>query len=171
MSDLIYVKYCPACGAENPARTPFCLDCVSGDLSTAAIVVQMSDSLSASPEAATERRVSGPSIGYVPEGFADPLVLELISDPSQEFVAGDGQTVGRTSASDVVLANVPKSDFISSVHARFFTRGGEWYVQHLASTNFIKVDDERYTGDEEVAIIDGSVVVLSLTPFRVRCAS
>ena len=101
---------------------------------------------------------------------AAQLQLELVDDASMRFPVADGQTVGRTPKADVVLSGVPKLDWISGAHARLFRRGAQWYVQHIAQTNFIKVDGETYKGTEEVALYDGSILVLSLTAFRVRIA-
>jgi pSer/pThr/pTyr-binding forkhead associated (FHA) protein len=79
----------------------------------------------------------------------------------------EGQTVGRTKKADIMLQGVPKLDWISGIHARVFRQGEQWYIQHLGETNFIKVDGEMYKGREEVAFYDGSIVIFSLTAFRV----
>ena len=96
------------------------------------------------------------------------LVLELLDDPSVRFAVAEGQTVGRTEKADIMLRGVPKLDWISGAHAKFLRRGEQWYVQHIAQTNFIRVDGEQYQGQQEVAIYDGSILVLSLTAFRVK---
>lgn len=96
------------------------------------------------------------------------LVLELLDDPTVRFAVTEGQTVGRTEKADIILSGVPKLDWISGAHAKFLRRGDQWYVQHIAQTNFIRVDGEQYTGQQEVALYDGSILVLSLTAFRVK---
>lgn len=108
----------------------------------------------------------------VPETAAAPVVpaviLELLDDPSVRFAVEEGQTVGRTEKADILLRGVPNLDWISGAHARFLRRGTQWYVQHIAQTNFIRVDGDQYRGQEEVAVYDGSILVLSLTAFRVK---
>lgn len=150
MSNPIYVKYCPICGAENPRQQAFCRQCADGDLSTIPAEVQRE----------MTANVSLPHTAG--------CVMELVDDPSFNFTVREGQTVGRTHKADVILAGVPNFDWISGAHARFTRRGEQWYVQHIAQTNFIKVDGEMFKGQEEVAIFDGSILVLSLTAFRVR---
>ena len=159
MSDLVYVKYCPLCGAENPRQQPFCLSCQDGDLSTVAI----------EPRRAQPKEPEGEAAAVDAQPDAAPAcVLELLDDPRVRFAIQQGQTVGRTEKADVVLQDVPKLEWVSGAHAKFFRRGSQWYVQHIAETNFIRVDGELYRGQEEVAIYDGTILVLSLTAFRVK---
>ncbi len=156
MSEPVYVKYCPLCGAENPHQAAFCARCLDGDLTTVPAEV---------------RREAPPELAVVPEPAAPAparCTLVLIEDPGVTFRVAEGQTVGRTRKADVLLAGVPKLEWISGAHARFFRRGPQWFVQHIAVTNFIKVDGDTFRGDEEVALHDGSVLVLSLTAFRVK---
>ena len=155
MSNYIFVKYCPLCGAENTRQQAFCSKCADGDLST--VPAEPRRVAPASSPASHAQAVSGPA-----------CILELLEDPAFQFRVPEGRTVGRTQAADVVLAGVPKLDWISSIHARFSRRGEQWYIQHIGTTNFIKVDGEMYKGQEDVAIYDGSIVVLSLTAFRVK---
>lgn len=150
MSEYTYVKYCPLCGAENPRQQAFCLQCFDGDLSTVPV----------EPRRCGESSTDATATAC--------CVLELLDDPQVRFSVAEKQTIGRTDKADVVLCGVPKLDWISGAHARFFRRGEQWYVQHIGSTNFIKVDGQMYQGNEEVALYDGSVLVLSLTPFRVH---
>ena len=103
------------------------------------------------------------------EQAARQLTLELIERPGVRFAVLDGQSVGasREAQADVTLRGVPDLEYISSVHARFFTRGTQWYVQHLGHTNFIKVDGMKFEKREEVPLSEGSVLVLSKTAFHV----
>ncbi len=168
MSELVYVKYCPLCGAENPRQQPFCQWCGDGDLSTVAVELRRT------PEtpAAADAREGDATTGESPEAEAQEntpvLVLELLDDPTVRFAVTEGQTVGRTEKADIMLSGVPKLDWISGAHAKFLRRGEQWYVQHIAQTTFIRVDGEQYQGQQEVAIYDGSILVLSLTAFRVK---
>jgi hypothetical protein len=99
------------------------------------------------------------------------LVLELVEQPELRFTIKESQSVGSSRdpsrSADVTLSGAPNLDYISSVHARFFRRGAQWYVQHLGATNFIKVDGTRFDKREEVPLHEGAVLVLSKTPFRV----
>lgn len=171
-SDSELAKYCPLCGAQNPPRQPFCAECKDCDLSTVPVepVRNVGHStaplpMPTGPPAAIggTRRVDQPSATVAPV-----CILALVSEPSIQFTVKTGECVGRTSASEVVLHSVPDVDAISGRHARFWEHDGHWYVQHVGSTNFIRVDGFLYSGDEEVAIYDGSIVVLSLTAFQVR---
>ena len=160
MSELHFVKYCPLCGAENPRQQAFCLKCLDGDLST--VPVEPRRAAKAPPATpVTEERPDTRKV-------ATACMLELVENPSIRFTVRENQTVGRTAKADVVLANVPKAEWISGAHARFLRRDEQWYIQHIGHTNFVKVDGETYNGQEEVAIYHGSIVVLSLTTFRVN---
>lgn len=169
MSDVIYVKYCPLCGAENPRQQPFCLHCQDGDLTTVAIEPRRGQKPA---QAAEAEPASAPpvetAVAPAPDVAPTTCVLELLDDPGVRFAVAEGQTVGRTEKADIILQGVPKVEWISSTHAKFLCRGTQWYVQHIAQTNFIKVDGEMYRGHQEVAIYDGSILVLSLTAFRVK---
>jgi len=177
MADHVYVKYCPLCGAENPRQQAFCLACLDGNLSTVpaepkrAAVASPPSVATASPSTAQNNDAATVASALVPDtrqlSELTRCQLELIDDPQKKFLIADGQTVGRSSKADVVLRDVPKVEWISSAHARFSRRGEQWYVQHIGKTNFIKVDGEIYRGTEEVALHDGSILVLSLTAFRV----
>lgn len=160
MAEVVFVKYCPLCGAENPRRQAFCLECLDGDLSTVPVEPRRDATAfaPAEPQAAPA----------APAALATTLILESVDNPSVRFAIRENQTVGRTDKADIILRDVPKLEWISGAHARFLRRGDQWYVQHIAHTNFIKVDGETYHGDEEVAVYHGSIVVLSLTSFRVN---
>ena len=170
MSELVYVKYCPLCGAENSRQQPFCQACQDGDLSTVAVEPRRMPE----PPAAAETAASAVATTATPEEaeqrHTPMLELELLDDPSIRFTVTEGQTVGRTEKADIALRGVPKLDWISGAHAQFLRRGEQWYVQHIAQTNFIRVHGEQYHGQQEVAIYDGSILVLSLTAFRVKIA-
>jgi ribosomal protein L40E len=156
MAEAVYVKYCPLCGAENPRQAAFCARCLDGDLTTVPDEPRRDDAPAPAPLAAP---VEPPRAR---------CTLTLIENPALVFTVCEGQTVGRTRKADVPLTGVPKLEWISGSHARFFRRGPQWFVQHIAQTNFIKVDGDTFRGNEEVALHDGSVLVLSLTAFRVK---
>jgi hypothetical protein len=154
MNGLDRFKSCPSCGTENPPAAADCVKCGADIL--------------AEP---VERRAAGsaPATAVAPTDECKPHVrLESLYDPANAFVVFDGQTVGRSDASDVVIDGVPDLDSISRRMALFFRRGQQWYVQHIAGTNFVAVDGEEYESDDEIAIRDGSVVGLALCQFFVR---
>ncbi|HEY3377691.1 MAG TPA: FHA domain-containing protein [Armatimonadota bacterium] len=156
MSDITFVKYCPLCGAENPRQQAFCLRCLDGELATVPVEPRRTSS---SQHTAT----SSTATAATPR-----CVLELLDAPNTRFALMPGQTIGRTEKADVVLCGIPDLDWISGAHAKLLRRGEQWYIQHIGSTNYIKVDGETYRGHEEVAIYPDSIVLLSLTAFRVR---
>ena len=93
--------------------------------------------------------------------------LELLDNAEIAFDVKAGQTVGRGIEADVIVADVPHAGYISRVHARFSRRGEQWFAQYVGQGNFIVVDGETSEDDSEIALHDGSVLVLSLTSFRV----
>ncbi len=61
--------------------------------------------------------------------------LVIVGPPArvgEAFPVGEELTVGRGAGCAVVLA---EDTFVSQVHARVFTRGGDAYVEDLGSTN------------------------------------
>jgi pSer/pThr/pTyr-binding forkhead associated (FHA) protein len=151
-------KTCPSCGEENASSAADCSRCGADILA----------------EPVEQRSVDKPSIEApsVPplrsgEKSADALRLESLANPGAVFAVRDGQTVGRSEQADVVIEDVPELDSISRVMAKFTREGDQWYVQHLATTNFISVDGEEYEGDDEVALHDGAVLGLALCQFLV----
>ena len=159
MTEITFVKYCPLCGAENPRQQAFCLLCLDGDLSA----VPIESRRQAPPAAADEKRGATQSN----PASAAYCILTSVDDSMLRFIVREGQTVGRTERADVPLAGAPKLEWISGLHAKFTRRGQQWYVRHLGQTNYIMVDGEKYEGREEVALHDGSILMLSLTAFRV----
>ena len=141
MSDPL-VKYCPVCGTENSRYAAYCASCGDADLSTVPV----------------ESRCSS----------AMKVVLESVDNPGLAFAVSDGQTVGRTDCADIVLTGIPDLDAISRKHALFQKQGGRWFVRHVGETNFIQVDSETHTGQEQVEIHENSIVALTLARFRVR---
>jgi len=168
-NEVTFVKYCPLCGTENPRYQAFCTKCQDGDLSTVpGEPLRQAKAKGKQPVPATTETVQPdkPDTYQIADTLA-ACTLELVDNPAIRFTVREDQTVGRASKADVVLAGVPKLDWISGVHARFIYRNEQWFVQHMGQTNFIKVDGEIYKGKEEVALYHGSILVLSLTPFRV----
>jgi len=161
MAEVAFVKYCPLCGAENSRQQAFCLKCLDGDLSTVPVEPRRDTEPAAAeqPAPAAEGEATAP---------VTVLTLESVDNPDVAFAIRENQTVGRSDKSDIILHDVPKLEWISGAHARFLRRGAQWYVQHVGHTNFIKVDGETYGGQEEVAVYHGSILVLSLTAFRVN---
>lgn len=139
---------------------------MDGDLSTVPVEPRRD-------EAADDAAPASPAPASLPStkpATPDVCILELLENAAMRFTVLDGQTIGRNHKADVPLAGVPNADYISGCHARLFRDGGQWLITHVGSTNFIKVDGEMYRGQEEVPVYDGSVVVLSLTTFRINLA-
>jgi pSer/pThr/pTyr-binding forkhead associated (FHA) protein len=57
-------------------------------------------------------------------------------------------TLGRSQDSTIVLDD----DYVSSRHARFFPRDGQWYVEDLGSTNGTYLDRNKVTNAAPVKI-------------------
>jgi hypothetical protein len=60
------------------------------------------------------------------------VIVEPAARAGEAFSLGEELTVGRGAGCAVVLAD---DTFVSQVHARLFTRGGDVYVEDLGSTN------------------------------------
>lgn len=60
------------------------------------------------------------------------VIVEPAARAGETFPLGEELTVGRGAGCAVVLAD---DTFVSQVHARLFTRGGDVYVEDLGSTN------------------------------------
>ncbi len=153
----LLVKTCPACGQENLPSESFCTQC-DFDLLTVPPEPRR-DETEATPGAQTQTVVAPVK--------AATCRLELLDDPAVWFEISPGQSVGRGVEADVILADVPHAGYISRQHARFSRRGPQWFVQYLGQGNFITVDGETAEDDSQLALHDGSVLVLSLTSFRV----
>lgn len=152
MSAPFRVRVCPVCGTENPANLSECSQCGTDILG----------------EPVETRSPNAPA-AQKPEPIEGPkVVLEVLQQPDLSFEVGENMSVGRTDAADVVLTGAPNVDYISKRMAVFTRRGDQWYVRHVASTNFITVDGERYESDDDVAIHNGSILGLALTQFSVR---
>jgi len=164
MSDIVMVRYCPQCEAENVKKASVCLKC-GFDLSTVRAVFRRTQQEVPTAQQIDEPAREGDNVGT--RRVDSVCILESLDDPALRFGILDGLTVGRTCASDVVLTGTHDLDCISSRHARFFRRADQWYVQHVGTTNFIKVDGVKYRGDDEVAIYNNYIVFLALTGFRV----
>lgn len=161
-TDATLVKYCPACGEENSPLESFCTHC-DFDLLTVPAQPRRTDDAATATDNGDETQIVVAPIA----AKADVCRLELLDNSEVFFEIKSGQSVGRGVESDVILAEVPHAGYISRLHARFSRRGEQWFVQYLAQGNFIVVDGETHEDDSEIALHNGSVLVLSLTSFRV----
>ena len=50
-------------------------------------------------------------------------------------------------------------------------RGEQWFVKHIGTSNYIMVDGEKQSSDDDIALHDGSVLGLPLCQFMVRIGS
>ncbi len=72
-----------------------------------------------------------------------PLKLRIVDPPQRRgrmFDLGEEVTLGRSPGCAVPLED---DSFTSSVHARVFYRGGEFWLEDLGSTNGTWLNDER----------------------------
>jgi pSer/pThr/pTyr-binding forkhead associated (FHA) protein len=91
------------------------------------------------------RVAAGPSMAPAPIATDRPTALNLrVVDPPQRrgrtFELGDEVTLGRSPGCAVPLED---DTFTSSVHARVFHRGGEFWLEDLGSTNGTWLNEER----------------------------
>jgi pSer/pThr/pTyr-binding forkhead associated (FHA) protein len=104
---------------------------------------------------------------YAPRGSASgdsELVVEdsEILAPETRFSIRDGATsIGRSSASDVVLKN---DDYASGRHARLTRHGGLLYVEDMGSTNGTFVNGRKAVG--ATPLRHGDTVRIGSTTFR-----
>lgn len=74
-----------------------------------------------------------------------PLKLKVVDPPQRRgrvFELGDEVTLGRSAGCAVPLED---DTFTSSVHARVFSRAGEFWLEDLGSTNGTWLNEERLT--------------------------
>jgi hypothetical protein len=82
--------------------------------------------------------------------------------PETRFQIQDGATtIGRSSASDIVLKN---DDYASGQHARLTRHGGLLYVEDMGSTNGTFVNGRKTVG--ATPLKDGDNVRIGSTSFR-----
>ncbi len=162
MSTLYKVRVCPTCGTENPATASDCTKCGADILGEPLETryPQSAEPLAPENASASAAAVSGPHV-----------VLEVMERPELAFVVEEGKSVGRTDESDIVLKGVPYFDYISRKMAMFTRRGDQWFVKHLGTSNYIMVDGEKHSSDDDIALHDGSVLGLPLCQFMVRIGS
>ena len=159
----LVVKYCPACGQENLPSESFCTQCDFDLLTVPPEPRRDLVETEAAESPAPTQTVTLPQTQTAREFCR----LELLDNAQLSFEIAPGQTVGRGIEADVILAEVPHAGYISRQHARFSRRGAQWFVQYLGQGNFITVDGETAEDDSQLALHNGSVLVLSLTSFRV----
>ncbi|RYG58886.1 FHA domain-containing protein [bacterium] len=173
------IKICPLCGHANLAIASFCSQC-DADLMNVSASLAHTGTTSPVEVAITKDevapvpptpQVAGSDVETTRINTAGgTLILELVANPIVRFRVSPGQSVGRSANADVVLTGVPELEYISRAHARFSRRRAQWYVQYIAEGNSITVDGTESRDDAEVALYEGSVVVLSFTAFHVRLA-
>ena len=102
---------------------------------------------------------------YAPRGSAESeLVVEdsEVLAPETRFALRDGATsIGRSSASDIVLKN---DDYASGSHAQLTRHGGLLYVEDLGSTNGTFVNGRKTVG--ATPLRHGDSVRVGSTTFR-----
>src|SRR4051794_22904638 len=96
-------------------------------------------------------------------GFAALVVedSEVLTPDTQYLVVSDTMSIGRSSASDIVLKN---DDYASGRHARFVRHGGLLYVEDNDSTNGTFVNGRKAVG--ATPLRSGDLVQVGSTTFR-----
>ncbi len=169
MAEPKYVKYCPLCGKENDIYQAFCGKCGDGDLSSVSVEVVNASNIVAEEIAIEIAPSAEPEVNNTAKvNEARKIVIESIDDPTMQFIVQENQSVGRNNKAEVIVSKVAKSEWISGRHALFTRRGEKWYIQHVGKTNYIIVDNEKFSEDEEVPIYNDSIIALSLSLFRVK---
>jgi hypothetical protein len=102
---------------------------------------------------------------YVPHPSGESeLVVEdsEVLSPETRFAVRDGATsIGRSSASDIVLKS---DDYASGRHARLTRHGGMLYVEDMGSTNGTFVNGRKTVG--ATPLRHGDTVRIGSTTFR-----
>jgi hypothetical protein len=173
MAENKFIKKCPLCGKDNEIYQVFCSSCGDGDLSQVVIEPLVKNDVSLTLTKPDIKSNTTPihkdddditaKVGEVKK-----IILESIDDPTIQFVVKENQSVGRNGKADVVVEKVAKSEWISGKHALFTRRKNKWYIQHVGTTNYIIVDNEKFCEDEEVPIYNDSIIALSLSLFKVK---
>jgi pSer/pThr/pTyr-binding forkhead associated (FHA) protein len=96
-------------------------------------------------EVRRQRAERAPAPTAQPIGSDQTVHLKLkVVDPPQRrgrsYELGEEITLGRSPGCAVPLED---DTFVSSVHARLFYRGGEYWIEDLGSTNGTWLNDER----------------------------
>ena len=101
--------------------------------------------------------------GESPNGSAALVVEDSdVLAPSTRFSVGSGtMSIGRSSASDIVLKN---DDYASGRHARLTRHGGLLYVEDIDSTNGTYVNGRKAVG--ATPLRSGDRVQVGSTTFR-----
>jgi hypothetical protein len=159
VSTVIKVRVCPICGTENSARASDCSKC-GADILGEPLETRYPDAVTGEPA----------TLAVAPklDAVGPHVVLEVLERPDLSFVVEEDKSVGRTEAADIILKGVPYFDYISRRMATFSRRGEQWFVKHVATSNYIVVDGEKYESDDDIALHDGSVLGLPLCQFMVR---
>lgn len=111
-------------------------------------------------------RPAAPAMQPVGSDQAVHLKLKVVDPPQRRgrnFDLGDEVTLGRSPGCAVPLED---DTFVSTVHARVFYRGGEYWLEDLGSTNGTWLNDERLT-DGPMRVQRGDRVKLGSTTLEV----
>lgn len=90
-------------------------------------------------------RTQAPAVPTSGSDQRTPLKLRVVDPPQRRgrtFELGEEVTLGRSPGCAVPLED---DTFTSTVHARVFARGGEFWLEDLGSTNGTWLNDERLT--------------------------
>jgi FHA domain-containing protein len=105
---------------------------------------------------------AAPAFAEAPRGPDGWLIAERGGglERDQRFDLIGGLSVGRSKEADVRIDD----RYASSIHARFFSREGAFYVEDMNSTNGTLLNGATLQGEAE--LIDGDTVQIGDTAFR-----
>ncbi len=113
---------------------------------------------------APEAETSGKTAEFeeLVSGLNPRLVVQssTVLEKGREFRLRGGATIGRSPASDIVLAD----EFVSQTHARIFPRKQFLFIEDLGSLNGTFVDGRRVEGEHQIK--PGQELVIGDTIFR-----
>lgn len=149
---------CPACDKQTSEERPdYCETCQS--------------IIPSAPPSSPAR--GGGECGVAPDRESGEAVLESTRDTSLSFALWDGAVVGRGSRPDIDLWRALEGDRdfdrVSRRHARFYLRGGRWYIAlEPGPKNETRVNGETIGPEDEIELSDGSAVQLAHVEFSFR---
>lgn len=146
------VKICKSCGHENDPSEYFCVGCNANlenvrpipraSVEPAEVASPSSGSPAGHSGTGPPPQPSGSDAPQVPSEAQPALILEL---GHVRISVKDGDIVGRSGVGREYFQE-PPYDAVSRLHARFFRRDGQWFVEDNRSTNGTFVNGARITG-------------------------
>lgn len=99
-------------------------------------------------------RLKSPERRKKKDGSGEPSRLLMIEPPTMRgklIALNDEVVVGRSEECEITL---PTDPFVSTRHARFFSKDGAWYVEDLGSTNGTLLNSVRLSAPQLLRVDD-----------------